>query len=422
VNVRGETHRALPDPAPRARWQRSASALPEDLGHLAHDLRAPLPPEPDLLRDREHLRELWVPDPGDRLAVLPAGSLGKRQVVGWRQAPHPVVAEEERGLLWVIVAVVQHDVEDHAPVHLLHHAVVARQPMAGDDGRHVVEGGEPIVGVEQAGEGVGVHATGGRPIEPLDREPPAPVPARDQPRRRHREARRARELVVRELQGARVGGVLSRAELHEHRSVSRPGRAVAARHLPPPAFPGTEPDQHLRARSLRRAAQTDHLRQDVGRVAREDALGSRGQPVEIVDRGCLAPVELGFVAERSDPASPHPRQAVERGQRRRRDPAARRQAILEQAPPSVREAVRQHPEQPVERARRRLVQPRTQRQAERGEREPGVDERRVVLEPRPPLAPRQTPDAPLPARAVPQEYEERLIGAELHRRGARRPR
>jgi hypothetical protein len=75
------------------------------------------------------------------------------------------------------------DVEHHPAEQLLHCTLITGEPVHGGMSADVVEGREPVIGVQQAAERVDVARRARRvAIEPLDGEPAAPAAAREQPR------------------------------------------------------------------------------------------------------------------------------------------------------------------------------------------------------------------------------------------------
>jgi hypothetical protein len=88
------------------------------------------------------------PSPIDRERVLAARARGERHVVRGGAAPLAVVVEQEVVVLRVVGAVVREDVEHHAAKHPVDLQLAPGYPPRGVEQRIVVDGGQPVIGVE----------------------------------------------------------------------------------------------------------------------------------------------------------------------------------------------------------------------------------------------------------------------------------
>ena len=279
----------------------------------------------------------------------------------------------------MVVLIAEPDVERHEPDQLFHVLGIAGEGFSQPEQVFVVEGGVPVRGVQQPAGGMHMHLAAVLAVEAPDAEVGGPVPAGEKGGLRNLYPRPLRGEGTGVFHPADGGIVMARRELDQPRIAAGLGDGVG--HDEPPV--SGHPDHDLGPRPAGGAVQGHERAQRLHgqRVLIEGAPRLFGYAVQIDALGQRVGVRgHGLIFQRAHAAAPHQR---EPGQGR--DPfqgqaAAPQEAVQQEQPPAVGQAVVEDAEQPVERPFRIGRHPGPQGKQEGREFNAGIEEALVVLE------------------------------------------
>ncbi len=234
-------------------------------------------------------------------------------------------------------------------------------------------------GVQQPAGGMHMHLAAVLAVEAPDAEVGGPVPAGEEGCLRHLDPRPLRGEGTGVFHPADGGIVMARRELDQPRIAAGLGDGVG--HDEPPV--AGHPDHDLGPRPAGGAVQGHERAQRLHgqRVLIEGAPRLFGHAVQIDAFGQRVGVRgHGLIFQRAHAAAPHQREPGQGRDPFQRQAAAPQQAVQQEQPPAVGQAVVEDAEQPVERPFRIGRHPGPQGKQDRREFNARIEEALVVLE------------------------------------------